>query len=129
MKRILDFSRRPYHHHDSFEYWVVSDCRDTVKANIERYFEKTSNWIAEALDAGDGVLVHCHWGASRSASIVLAYLMAKKGMPLEEAMTLVKSRRMDADPNKGFIRQLQAHAFALGLGEAPEPLPTSSDSD
>jgi len=129
VKRVLDFSRRPYHHHEGFEYWVVTNVRDTIKADISKCFEKTANWIAEALDQGDGVLVHCHWGASRSASIVLAFLMKHRGMPLDDAMALVTQKRNDANPNRGFMKQLRRYAFELGLGEEPPPPSEDSESD
>ena len=129
VSQVLDFSRRPYHRHEGFDYWVITDCRDTVKENISRYFEKTSAWIEEALKEEKGVLVHCHWGASRSATTVIAYLMRYRNMSLEEANQVVVAGRADAKPNRGFWRQLQTYAFKLGLGEEPEPLPASSDSD
>lgn len=50
------------------------------------------------------VLVHCHRGVSRSATIVIMYLMRKFKLTLRDAYKLVKSRRDKIDPNAGFIQ-------------------------
>ncbi|ELU10599.1 hypothetical protein CAPTEDRAFT_95943, partial [Capitella teleta] len=54
---------------------------------------------------GGRVLVHCQHGLSRSASLVLAYLMMKTGVDLISAVKQVKQVRC-IRPNSGFIRQL-----------------------
>lgn len=51
------------------------------------------------------VLVHCHVGVSRSATLVLAYLMLKQNLSLVEAICAVKDNR-GVIPNRGFLRQL-----------------------
>lgn len=51
------------------------------------------------------VLVHCHVGVSRSATLVLAYLMLKQNLTLVEAICAVKESR-GVIPNRGFLRQL-----------------------
>lgn len=51
------------------------------------------------------VLVHCHVGVSRSATLVLAYLMLKQNLTLVEAICAVKDNR-GVIPNRGFLRQL-----------------------
>lgn len=51
------------------------------------------------------VLVHCHVGVSRSATLVLAYLMLKQNLTLVEAICVVKDNR-GVIPNRGFLRQL-----------------------
>ena len=48
------------------------------------------------------VLVHCAAGVSRSASIVIAYLMRIKGWTYAEAFSYVKSKRFVICPNSGF---------------------------
>jgi hypothetical protein len=53
------------------------------------------------------VLVHCYAGVSRSASIVIAYLMHKHKISLLDAMKLVKSKRSCISPNVGFLLQLK----------------------
>lgn len=54
------------------------------------------------------VLVHCREGVSRSATVVLAYLLLRAREPVasvEEALRLVRSRR-SVCPNGGFLVQL-----------------------
>ncbi|ODM23102.1 hypothetical protein SI65_00691 [Aspergillus cristatus] len=52
-------------------------------------------------------LVHCDVGISRSATIMIAYLMRKYCIPLKDAMTRVKAKRMKIRPNDGFREQLE----------------------
>ena len=55
-----------------------------------------------------GTLVHCQAGRSRSASIVISYLMQHHHKSLREAYFWVKERRSLIQPNTGFMTQLQA---------------------
>ncbi|KAL1198500.1 Dual specificity protein phosphatase 1 [Cardamine amara subsp. amara] len=98
-------SLRPAHP-DDFVYKVVRvvDKEDT---NLERYFDECVDFIDEAKKQGGSVLVHCFVGKSRSVTIVVAYLMKKHGMSLNQALQHVKSKRPVANPNAGFIKQLQ----------------------
>jgi len=52
------------------------------------------------------VLVHCQAGISRSATLVIAYLIKHQKMNLKDAYLHVKSKRPQIGPNKGFIQQL-----------------------
>ncbi|XP_020571489.1 protein-tyrosine-phosphatase MKP1-like [Phalaenopsis equestris] len=52
------------------------------------------------------VLVHCRRGASRSAAIVIAYLMWRHAQPFDDALRAVRAARAAADPNLGFASQL-----------------------
>jgi protein-tyrosine phosphatase len=45
-------------------------------------------------------------GVSRSASLVIAYLMQEQSMTLSAALSHVRSRKPDIQPNKGFLQQL-----------------------
>ena len=51
------------------------------------------------------VLVHCAVGVSRSATLVLAYLMIRQNLTLVDAIKTVKDHRV-VIPNRGFLRQL-----------------------
>jgi len=46
-------------------------------------------------------------GMSRSASIVISYMIWKYKMDLEEAFAYVKSKRKIVSPNSNFIDQLK----------------------
>jgi len=48
------------------------------------------------------VLVHCHMGVSRSATVVIAYLMKYFHMTHREAYNFVKKKRSVINPNEGF---------------------------
>jgi hypothetical protein len=53
------------------------------------------------------VLVHCAGGVSRSATVVLGYLMARRGMTFADALGHLRGRRPIANPNAGFAAQLR----------------------
>ncbi|KIY49054.1 phosphatases II, partial [Fistulina hepatica ATCC 64428] len=52
------------------------------------------------------VLVHCAQGISRSVSAVAAYLMKTFGWTPLSALSFIRARRPDANPNFGFVQQL-----------------------
>ena len=51
------------------------------------------------------VYVHCQQGVSRSATIVLSFLMQKRQMKLMDAVKCVRDKR-EIFPNEGFQKQL-----------------------
>ena len=53
------------------------------------------------------VLVHCNAGVSRSATVIIAYLM-QQAMTYDQALAVVRQNRPTAQPNRGFAQQLQA---------------------
>ena len=53
------------------------------------------------------MLVHCHAGVSRSATICLAYLIICYNVSLSDAFRYVKHRRNVISPNFSFMGQLQ----------------------
>lgn len=78
---------------------------DIISFNLTKYFEKCADFIDAALEAGGKVLVNCKVGASRSATIVIAFLMLKRHQPVQNAVRLVREKR-EICPNDGFLQQL-----------------------
>ena len=67
---------------------------DSAKEEIQSYFEETSAWLDSALRGRESrVLVSCWQGASRSATVVLAYILTYTHLTLTEAVTMVRQRR------------------------------------
>ncbi|XP_056222093.1 dual specificity protein phosphatase 13-like isoform X1 [Seriola aureovittata] len=87
-------------------YGVPAD--DSPSFDLSRYFSPSADYIQNALNTtGARVFVHCAVGVSRSASLVLAYLMIHQHYTLLEAINKVKERRW-IFPNRGFLKQLCA---------------------
>uniref|UniRef100_A0A8C5HB59 Dual specificity protein phosphatase n=1 Tax=Gouania willdenowi TaxID=441366 RepID=A0A8C5HB59_GOUWI len=86
-------------------YGVEAD--DATDFILSPYFYPTARYIRAALAMGGRVLVHCLMGVSRSATLVLAYLMIVEGLRLQEAAAAVREHR-DICPNPGFLQQLRS---------------------
>lgn len=64
--------------------------------------------IDEARRSNTRILIHCRVGVSRSATIVIAYLMAHYSMSLADAYLMVRARRLSViiQPNLLFMYEL-----------------------
>ncbi|KAL4284043.1 hypothetical protein GQ457_16G027170 [Hibiscus cannabinus] len=91
---------------NEFVYKII-EVADREDTNLMQYFDECFGFIDEAKRLGGGVLVHCFMGISRSATVVIAYLMKKHGMRFSRALEHVKRRRPQVSPNPGFVLQLQ----------------------
>lgn len=80
--------------------------KDSVKQKILPEFEQISVNIDSLLEDKKRVVVNCQAGRSRSASLILYYLMTRKNMSLAESLDLVIKSRPQIMPNIGFIEQL-----------------------
>lgn len=100
--------------------------QDHSDENIAAHFEECSEFIRSALEKGEGVLVHCRMGISRSATVVMAYLM-KYGTNLQRpevtsydvAFQQVKATRPEVCPNFGFSVALREEDVRLGFRKTP----------
>lgn len=80
---------------------------DDSSTDILPYMNTAVDRIHEAIERRNAhVLVHCVAGVSRSATIVIAYLMKYKKMPLKGAFNFCYNLRPVIRPNNGFMRQL-----------------------
>ena len=83
---------------------------DALGQNILEDLPRAVRFIHSALQAGDSILVHCAQGKSRSTSAVMAYLlciMPEVCTDFEHTLEFVKQRRLMAQPNSDFERQLR----------------------
>ena len=81
--------------------------------DIRQIFSQTNAFIHKSLVAGENVLVHCAWGISRSASVVLAYLMAFKQMSLDTSYALLVSKALLVKPNPEHTNFLKLYETEL----------------
>jgi len=92
-----------YPHH--FNYMVIT-ATDFWLTELLSHFAKCFDFIEEALKSGK-VLVHCAAGKSRSATVVIAYVMYKLKLGYFDAFRMVQAKRPIICPNEGFREQLQ----------------------
>lgn len=91
---------------DEFEYMNIP-AQDISSQDLQQYFENGAAWMEEAINNGGKILVHCACGISRSASMVIAYLMQSTGRSYDETLAYVQSKRPIIQPNRGFEEQLR----------------------
>lgn len=87
-----------------FQYMQI-ELPDASDADILTHVPQALSFIAGSLKQGK-ILVHCAAGVSRSASIVIAYIMVKHSYDFDTAKAFVKSKRGCIWPNVGFQRQI-----------------------
>lgn len=75
------------------------------------------------LSAGHSVYVHCTAGASRSPTVVIAYLHRQRGWPLPRALSFVKERR-ECSPDVEAIREA---AWELSARPPAPPAPAAAE--
>ncbi|KAL8947564.1 MAG: hypothetical protein Q9222_006168 [Ikaeria aurantiellina] len=86
------------------------DIDDDDDKDIIQHFPASNAFIQEGLDRGGGVLVHCAMGKSRSAAIVLAYMMSiNPQLTPMNALNLLRRARSICEPNPGFMEQLNLY--------------------
>ncbi|KAF9324321.1 Dual specificity protein phosphatase 10 [Podila minutissima] len=74
--------------------------------NLSSEFPEAFDHIEQARSTGGKILVHCQLGVSRSASLVIAYVMKAENKSLTEAYDFVKDRSGVISPNMSLMYQL-----------------------
>lgn len=77
---------------------------DASNENLYKHFDSAYKFIEQA-----PTLIHCYKGISRSATILIAYLMKKNKWNLNKAINYVRRIRPFVNPNPGFYQQLERY--------------------
>ncbi|XP_068968629.1 dual specificity protein phosphatase MPK-4 isoform X2 [Bombus flavifrons] len=88
---------------------------DMPREDLLTHFEDSYEFIDHSLQQDEKILVHCYFGISRSATIVIAYLMKKYKKSFYDAFEAVKEKRRFVGPNAGFLAQLKLYE-EMGFG-------------
>lgn len=118
VRYIINVSQEEYWSVDKKVQIVTFRIDDTASADIASLFQPTRDFIntvraryyryvEDDRPVKPTVLVHCQKGRSRSATIVMAYLMYCNGWSVAETMQYVQRRRPTVEPNIGFMEELR----------------------
>jgi len=92
---------------------------DNIGEDLLSHLDGAIRFIEQSQHYGK-ILVHCHKGISRSASVVMAYLMKTNELTIEEATEHVRGLRPVVSPNDAFLRQLATFEETLAAARAAE---------
>lgn len=109
-----DFYQAPYlNNSENYTFdQILNVCiADSPSVDLYQYLDICTEYINNIITSEQRVVVHCYAGVSRSASIVIAWLIKYKHMSYEQAYRFVVSKRKFIEPNIGFIRQLKNYAI------------------
>ncbi len=92
----------------NFDYLKIS-IDDTNNETIINHLDIALKFLNETKKEkpNQNVLVHCYMGSSRSASIILAYLIKYYRLTLDDALKLLKEKRPVVNINVDFWKDLE----------------------
>ena len=96
--------------------------QDDETALLIHHFPETSKFLSTCRSTGGRAVVVCAQGVSRSVSVVVAYMIEALGLGSpQRCLDLLKEKYPDAQPNEGFLMQLELWCemkFTLDKGNA-----------
>jgi hypothetical protein len=90
---------------------------DLPNYNLSRFFNKCHEFI-DKYRATTNVFVHCMAGISRSATIIITYIMKLYDWDYNKSFEFVRKKRRIIDPNSGFVRQMRNFETSLKISKS-----------
>lgn len=101
---VMDHPLRLTYQHDLIEYYYIK-AFDVPFEDIIMKFPYGFYVMNQARQKDKTIFVHCRAGVSRSATVLISYLMKLHQISAQQAYNIVKRKR-DIRPNDGFVEQL-----------------------
>jgi protein-tyrosine phosphatase len=95
---------------------------DAAPAPDLDWLRRQVRFVEEQRRTGRVVYVHCRAGVSRAGMVVAAYLMAEHRWTRDEALTFLRTRRPQVNPNPAFLDRLAEWEHVVQANPA-EPRP------
>uniref|UniRef100_A0A1I8BL13 Uncharacterized protein n=1 Tax=Meloidogyne hapla TaxID=6305 RepID=A0A1I8BL13_MELHA len=118
IKAIVSIHGGPGVHNFSSKFAVLHlTLNDSTNENVIKHFNTVNSFVHEHRLRKENVLIHCLVGVSRSVCFCIAYLMTITNLNYSNAMMFIKKKRICANPNYGFRKQLGKFGEKLILEE------------
>ena len=79
---------------------------DSLECDLNPYLQEAFDFIDQAVNNKEYILVHCVAGVSRSASLVIYYLIKEYKLTYQSSFKTIRKVRSIVYPNPNFKRQL-----------------------
>lgn len=99
---------------EGYDYTFLS-ILDLPESCLTDIFHECFTVIDSVRKKNKTIYVHCNAGVSRSASVVIAYLMKESNLKFKDAHKYLKTIRPCIKPNEGFVKQLLFYEQHLKL--------------
>lgn len=86
--------------------WPLDDS-PTQFIDPEGKLRRIVDWILIRIRKGQRVIIFCHMGISRSATVCIACMMRYLKIDSRQALELLRAKRPIVNPNAGFVKQLE----------------------
>lgn len=105
-----EFSKRPGYEEIQCIYYK---CQDEDDEPIEQYFDSFHRLMND--NPEKIILVHCLYGASRSSSLIVSYLihLKPKRNEVDKIFNFMRKRRPCVFPNSGFVNKLNIYRINI----------------
>jgi hypothetical protein len=114
IKTVVNATDDPMCEYTSEIKYVMLNMIDHPDQNIIPYLEEIAKLIDRAIWQKTGILIHCHMGISRSASLVWYWLATRKyGGNVRDALKFMEAKRWIVNPNSGFKRQIKNYVKSI----------------
>ena len=98
----------PNNFKEDFQYFNFELC-DSPSFDLYEPLTSIIKLIKHLKSMSHKILIHCYQGVSRAPSIAIGYLISCEDRNVEDAIRVVKSNYGKADPNIGFMIQLEQY--------------------
>jgi len=98
----------PNYFDNEFEYFKINIYDINSNSFKNKTFNNILDYIYRIQNDGDKkILIHCYMGSSRSAALVILYLIDKYNYTIDEALKFIKNKRDLVNVNTEFIKNLR----------------------
>lgn len=117
IKKIVNVSEEISNYFPSeFEYYNIK-VLDNEDGRLKPHYNKFISFTNQSNKSDDNkdnnILVHCFMGSSRSATLVVLYLMRNHHMTFEDAYKFIKNKRNIVNLNTMFAKELITSQYEI----------------
>ena len=90
---------------DDFEYFKI-DILDINNSSIYKFFDPFITFVENILNNNGKIMIHCYMGSSRSAILVVLYLIKYKSFTMDDSIRFITNKRNRVNINVTYIEEL-----------------------